>query len=148
MTDVTAKLDYTKIPIQLFGTGTNTLTSWYEQEIKPNPKAKLALVEQNPSLAERVFFVFKDTELGQIYVNKWAQDAVKQHAAYFIAREIGKQIQREPPAGSIEKDTYLAQFSGGAPTMKRCHMHPERHVIRKEIPDEEIGIENLAWEQV
>lgn len=147
MIDITAKLDYTKIPIQLSGTGTNTLTSWYTQEIKPNSKAKLALVEQNPALAERVFFVFRDTELGQMYVNKWSQDAVKQHAAYFIARELGKQIPREQPAGRVEKDTYLAHFSGGAPTMKRCNLHPERHIIRKEIPNEEIGIENLAWEQ-
>ncbi|MFC1686298.1 hypothetical protein ACFLZZ_04755 [Nanoarchaeota archaeon] len=71
-------------------------SGWYNKVLKRDTQLKKDLVETNPYLAERVVNIFKDLEVGRLYVKKYENDEHRHHSAYFISLKISEPIKRQP----------------------------------------------------
>ncbi|GEM_PF-6445363 len=60
-------------------------------------KKKLALIHQDPDLAERIFTVFGDSQLGELYVKTYRYSDERHHSAYFISVALGNPVPRRNP---------------------------------------------------
>lgn len=58
---------------------------------------KMRAIREHPDLVERIFTLFHDRELGQLYVNYYGDSRDKHHTAYFISVELGTPIRRRLP---------------------------------------------------
>ncbi len=67
----------------------NQLASWYRNLIAPSPELKKQLVETDPELAQRCFYLFRDRELGEIFIGIYKNDPSRHHSAYHISVELG-----------------------------------------------------------
>jgi len=77
----------------------NSLSAWYRRRVEKNPAMKEKIVHCDPHLAQYLFYVFHDREIGGLFVSKYAEDPHLHHSAYFISLELGTPLQRrEEPA--------------------------------------------------
>ncbi|MEK6909097.1 MAG: hypothetical protein AABX23_03540 [Nanoarchaeota archaeon] len=75
--------------------GGNQFVKDYISEIVRSRKMKKDIVSENPELAQRIFQLFRDTEIGEMFVKKYAEGEYH-HTAYFISLEIRQPIDRHP----------------------------------------------------
>ncbi len=73
----------------------NEFSSWYYQRIKRDVEKKIRLVEENPILALRTFNIFRDKELGAIFIDKYKDHPQLSHVAYHIAKDLKDKFERE-----------------------------------------------------
>ena len=88
----------------------NEFFIWYRDAIMEDPVAKRHLVDTDPERALRVFSVFSDREIGEMFVEKYTDDDGFGHAAYFVSSELGDDPGPGRPAGTYPDDSDL---SGG-----------------------------------
>ncbi len=63
--------------------------------IKNDTGKKRQLVENNPEVAQRMFYVFGDREIGELFVARYSEDPVRHHSAYHISVDLGRPIKRQ-----------------------------------------------------
>ncbi|MEK6924682.1 MAG: hypothetical protein AABW71_00405 [Nanoarchaeota archaeon] len=59
------------------------------------PKAKKNIVRKDPELAYRIFCLFKDREIGEMFAKRYAKGEYH-HSAYFVSLEMRCPIERHP----------------------------------------------------